>query len=162
MKAPFSGIVSARQVSAGDIVQIGAMLYTVVNPATMRLEASVPADQLSAVHVGAPVDFSVNGYPGRAFTGRITRINPVADPATRQVRIIASLPNASGVGWPSGVSDFGARGAGTPAIFCQISAIENQIVPTIAPPKTDTTPPRHPQNAPIIPRNFTSPKPIAS
>jgi RND family efflux transporter MFP subunit len=97
VKAPFSGIVSARQVSAGDIVQIGAMLYTVVNPATMRLEASVPADQLSAVHVGAPVDFSVNGYPGRAFTGHITRINPVADPATRQVRIIASLPNAGGV-----------------------------------------------------------------
>jgi RND family efflux transporter MFP subunit len=97
VKAPFSGIVSARQVSAGDIVQIGALLFTVVNPATMRLEASVPADQLSAVHVGAPVDFSVNGYPGRQFTGRITRINPVADPATRQVRIIASLPNASGV-----------------------------------------------------------------
>jgi len=97
VKTPFSGIVSARQVSAGDIVQVGAMMFTVVDPATMRLEASVPADQLSAVRVGAPVDFSVNGYPGRQFTGRITRINPVADPATRQVRIIASLPNESGV-----------------------------------------------------------------
>jgi RND family efflux transporter MFP subunit len=97
VKAPFSGIVSVRQVSAGDIVQVGALMFTVVNPATMRLEASVPADQLSAVRVGAPVDFSVNGYPGRQFTGHITRINPVADPATRQVRIIASLPNASGV-----------------------------------------------------------------
>jgi membrane fusion protein, multidrug efflux system len=97
VKAPFAGIVSARQVSAGDIVQIGALMFTVVNPATMRLEASVPADQLSAIRIGAPVDFSVNGYPGRQFTGRITRINPVADPATRQVRIIASLPNAGGV-----------------------------------------------------------------
>jgi RND family efflux transporter MFP subunit len=97
VKAPFAGIVSVRQVSAGDIVQVGALMFTVVNPSTMRLEASVPADQLSAVRVGAPVDFSVNGYPGRQFTGRITRINPVADPATRQVRIIASLPNAGGV-----------------------------------------------------------------
>jgi membrane fusion protein, multidrug efflux system len=97
VKAPFAGIVSARQVSAGDIVQIGALMFTVVNPATMRLEASVPADQLSAIRIGAPVDFSVNGYPGRRFTGRITRINPVADPSTRQVRIIASLPNAGGV-----------------------------------------------------------------
>ena len=96
LKAPFAGIVSLRQVSAGDIAQVGALMFTVVNPSTMRLEASVPADQLSAIRVGAPVDFTVNGYPGRQFTGRITRINPVADAATRQVRIIASLPNASG------------------------------------------------------------------
>jgi RND family efflux transporter MFP subunit len=95
--APFSGSVSARQVSAGDIVQSGTALYTIVNPSTMRLEASVPADQLSAVRIGAPVDFSVNGYPGRKFTGHVTRINPVADPTTRQVRIIVSLPNSSGV-----------------------------------------------------------------
>jgi RND family efflux transporter MFP subunit len=56
----------------------------------------VPADQLSAVRLGAPVDFTVNGYPNRHFTGHITNINPVADPATRQVRIIASLPNDNG------------------------------------------------------------------
>ena len=97
VRAPFGGIVSVRSVSAGDVVQVGGLMYTVVNPSTMRLEASVPANQLSEVHVGAPVDFTVNGYPGRQFTGRITRINPVADPATRQVRIIASLPNANGV-----------------------------------------------------------------
>ncbi len=95
--APFSGIVSARQVNAGDVIQPGAALYTIVNPSTMRLEASVPADQLSAIHVGAPVDFTVNGYPGRQFTGRISSVNPIADPATRQVRIIVTLPNTGGV-----------------------------------------------------------------
>jgi RND family efflux transporter MFP subunit len=95
--APFTGVVSARQVSAGDVVQPGGALYTIVNPSTMRLEASVPADQLSAVRVGAPVDFTVNGYPNRQFTGHVMRINPVADPSTRQVRIIVSLPNAGGV-----------------------------------------------------------------
>ncbi len=67
--APFTGVVSARQVSAGDVVQPGGALYTIVNPSTMRLEASVPADQLSAVRVGAPVDFTVNGYPNRAVHG---------------------------------------------------------------------------------------------
>ncbi len=95
--SPFSGIVSARQVSAGDVVQPGGALYTIVNPATMRLEASVPADQLSEVRLGVPVDFTVNGYPTRSFTGHITSINPIADPATRQVRIIVTLPNTGGV-----------------------------------------------------------------
>jgi RND family efflux transporter MFP subunit len=95
--SPFSGIVSMRQVNAGDIVQPGAALYTIVNPSTMRLEASVPANQLADVRLGVPVDFTVNGYPNRHFTGRITNINPVADPTTRQVRIIASIPNAGNV-----------------------------------------------------------------
>jgi RND family efflux transporter MFP subunit len=91
--APFSGVVAARAVSAGDVVAVGTELFTVVEPSSMRLEASVPAEQLSDVRVGAPVSFSVNGYPGRTFTGKITRVSPVADPATRQVQIIASIPN---------------------------------------------------------------------
>ena len=94
--APFAGIVSARAVNAGDVVSPGTALVTVVDPSTMRLEASVPAEALSAVRLGAPVDFSVTGYPNRHFTGRVTRVNPIADPATRQVRIIASLPNTGG------------------------------------------------------------------
>jgi membrane fusion protein (multidrug efflux system) len=94
--APFAGIVSARPVNAGDVVSPGTALVTVVDPSTMRLEASVPAEALGAVRLGAPVDFSVTGYPNRHFTGRVTRINPIADPATRQVRILASLPNTGG------------------------------------------------------------------
>ena len=38
--------------------------------------------------------FAVNGYPSRNFEGRITRVSPVADPTTRQVRILVSVPNA--------------------------------------------------------------------
>ena len=94
--APISGVVSERQVSAGDVVQPGAMLFSVVDPSSMRLEGSVAAEQLSQVRIGAPVTFTVNGYPGRAFAGKVTRVNPTADPATRQVRIVISIPNAEG------------------------------------------------------------------
>lgn len=93
-RAPFGGIVGLRSVNTGDVVNVGAALYTVVDPSSMQLEASVPADELAQVRVGAPVRFSVNGYPGRTFVGRISRVAPVADPVTRQVRIIAALPNA--------------------------------------------------------------------
>jgi RND family efflux transporter MFP subunit len=96
IRAPFAGVVAQRSVSAGDVVQAGGALVTVVEPSSMRLEASVPADQLASVRVGMPVQFSVSGYPGRTFDGRITRVAPVADPATRQVRIIASIPNERG------------------------------------------------------------------
>lgn len=94
--APISGIVSERPISAGDVVQPGGHLFTVVDPSSMRLEGSVPAEQLSQVRLGAPVTFTVNGYPGRTFGGKVTRVNPTADPATRQVRIVISIPNAEG------------------------------------------------------------------
>jgi RND family efflux transporter MFP subunit len=95
--SPMSGVISEKPVSAGDVVSPGGALYTVVDPSSMRLEASIPADQLTSVRVGVPVTFTVNGYPGRTLTGKVTRVNPTADPATRQVRIIASIPNTGGV-----------------------------------------------------------------
>ena len=96
IKAPFTGVVSARTVNAGDFVSPGTAAFTIINPSTMRLEASVSAEALSAVRLGAPVEFMVNGYGNRRFVGRISSINPVADPATRQVRVIATIPNQGG------------------------------------------------------------------
>lgn len=93
VRAPFDGVVAQRQVSAGDIVSPGAAMFTVIDPGSMQLEASVPADQLSSVRQGSPVTFSVRGYADRSFTGRVTRVSPAADPVTRQVRIIVSIPN---------------------------------------------------------------------
>jgi membrane fusion protein (multidrug efflux system) len=91
--APFAGVISARHVNEGDLVSPGSSLFTIVDPSTMRLEASVPAEALAMVRVGLPVEFTVSGYANRRFTGRITRVNPTADPTTRQVRIIATIPN---------------------------------------------------------------------
>lgn len=91
--APFSGAVSQRQANPGDVVSPGTALITIVDPASMRLEASVPSDQLVAVHLGMSVDFTVRGYPGRTFIGRVTRISPSADPATRQVPVVVTIPN---------------------------------------------------------------------
>jgi membrane fusion protein (multidrug efflux system) len=94
MRAPFAGVLSARQVNAGDVVSPGTAAFTVVDPTTLRLEASVPAEALALVRVGLPVEFTVAGYANQRFTGRVSRVNPTADPATRQVRIIATIPNS--------------------------------------------------------------------
>jgi RND family efflux transporter MFP subunit len=94
--SPITGAVSERAVNAGDVVSPGMALFTVVDPRSMKLEASVPASGLTQVRIGAPVEFSVNGYPGRTFTGRLDRISPTVDPATGQVLISASIPNSGG------------------------------------------------------------------
>ena len=92
--APYAGVVSERFVNPGDVVAPGSPLFNVVDPATMRLEAAVPAEQLAQVRMGAPVRFSVTGYPGRTFSGSISSINPSADPQTRQVRLFVRIPNS--------------------------------------------------------------------
>lgn len=96
VRAPDKGVVSDRAVQAGDVVQPGGALFTVVDPSRMKMEAAVPAQELGDVRVGAPVEFSVSGYPGRVFTGRVARISPVADPTTGQVQITVELPNTAG------------------------------------------------------------------
>ncbi|HKV50647.1 MAG TPA: efflux RND transporter periplasmic adaptor subunit [Gemmatimonadaceae bacterium] len=93
IRAPFDGQVSDRQVSAGDVVQPGSALLTVIDPASMRLEASVPSEQIAAIKRDAPVQFSVSGYPGRLFVGHIEFVSPAADPVTRQIKIDVSIPN---------------------------------------------------------------------
>ena len=70
-------------------------MFRIIDPSSMRLEASVPSEDLSILRVGANVDFTVRGYD-RSFTGRIERIAPQADPTTRQVPIYVAIPNPGG------------------------------------------------------------------
>jgi membrane fusion protein, multidrug efflux system len=92
VRAPISGAVSQREVDPGDVVQVGSSMFTIVDLSTLRLEATVPVEEIDRLKVGAPVEFEVTGYD-RRFAGRIERINPAVDPATRQVRIYVAIPN---------------------------------------------------------------------
>jgi membrane fusion protein, multidrug efflux system len=93
VRAPFAGVVSERNVSRGDIVQMGSPLFSVVDPSALELDAAVPADQIGSVRRGAAVSFTLSGYPGRTFAGTIARMSPLTDPATGQVKVFAQVPN---------------------------------------------------------------------
>lgn len=95
IRSPFAGVISERAVSPGDIVSPGSALFTVIDPRSLRVEASVPTAALADVRVGAPVLFTVNGSD-RVLEGRVTRVSPMVDPQTKQVRLLASVPNAAG------------------------------------------------------------------
>ena len=96
IRAPFRGVVSERQANAGDVLQVGNPAITLVDPGSLRLEATVPVSVLAVLKPGTPVDFEVSGYQDKAFAGRVERINPSVDPATRQVRIYVAIPNVAG------------------------------------------------------------------
>ena len=94
VRAPVTGIVSQRHAQAGDRVDFGKPVLTIVDNRTLQLEASVEARWLSGLRPGREVRLTLaQGGAGDTILGRIARINPVADPATRQVRVYVEVPN---------------------------------------------------------------------
>ncbi|MGO4382388.1 efflux RND transporter periplasmic adaptor subunit [Pseudoduganella sp. RAF19] len=91
VRAPFDGIISERKVSNGDTAQIGKELIKVIDPTSMRFEGMVSADKVGVVKVGQPVLFRVNGYEGQNFMGKVKRVDPAANPVTRQVVVLVDF-----------------------------------------------------------------------
>jgi RND family efflux transporter MFP subunit len=94
--SPINGVVSARIVEEGEAVKDGDRLLEVVDIGTLELQAQVGVDEAMRVRLGAPVTFTLDALPGQALRGRVTRIDPRADPGTRQVGIAAQLANPGG------------------------------------------------------------------
>lgn len=91
VRAPFDGIVSDRQVSAGDTAQIGKELLKVIDPHSLRFEGLVSADSIGEVQAGQPVVFRVHGFGERQFLGTVARVNPAANATTRQVEVLVTF-----------------------------------------------------------------------
>jgi membrane fusion protein, multidrug efflux system len=91
VRAPFDGVVSDRKVSAGDTAQLGKELLKVIDPASMRFEGLVSADHIGVVRAGQTVSFRVNGYGNQDFAGKVRRVNPAANPTTRQVEVLVDF-----------------------------------------------------------------------
>jgi RND family efflux transporter MFP subunit len=95
VRAPFDGIVSERKVSAGDTAAVGKELLKVIDPTSMRFEGRVSTDRISAVKVGQPVSFRINGYGEQEFQGVVKRIDPAANDVTRQVAVLVGFANSN-------------------------------------------------------------------
>ena len=91
--APTSGVISRKLVENGEHVARGAGLFTLVRSDILELAAAVPARQANAVNVGQSVRFSADG---RRFDGKVARVSPTVDPATRSVSVYVQIPNANG------------------------------------------------------------------
>ncbi|MBJ6799281.1 HlyD family secretion protein [Geomonas propionica] len=72
--APSDGFVTRKGVEAGNYVQPGQALMAIVPLEDAWITANYKESQLPNVHPGQAVDFTVDGYPGRHFTGKVESI----------------------------------------------------------------------------------------
>ena len=91
LKAPISGIISARNVEVGQTVAAGQSLLSIVDPDSLELQASVNADAQASLRLGQPITFQVQGMPEKSFQATIRRIAPLADPSNRSLTVYASV-----------------------------------------------------------------------
>ncbi len=93
VRAPFPGLVSERYVSVGEYVQPSTKIAHVVDIDPLRLELTIPEQNMSAVREGQAVSFQVGAFPGRTFTGVVHYIGPAVRATTRDLVFEAMVSN---------------------------------------------------------------------
>ena len=93
--SPVNGFVAKRNVDPGASVGQNAPVVDVVDISFVRLIANVVEKDLKQLHSGDPTRVEVDAFPGEKFAGRIARVSPVLDPATRTAPIEVEIPNSS-------------------------------------------------------------------
>jgi multidrug efflux system membrane fusion protein len=93
IKAPFGGQLGLRRVELGQYVGPGDTLVTLTDLDRLYANFTLPERDRASVAVGQPVELRVDAFPDEVFTGEITAIEPQIDPATRVMRLQATLPN---------------------------------------------------------------------
>lgn len=119
--APISGIVSARNIKLGNLVQINTPIFTIVD--TSRLEATLnaPEREIETLKAGQAVQLTVDALPGKVFDGRIDRVSPVVDSGSGTFRVICA---------------FDGGGLLQPGMFARIRINYDQRANALAIPRT--------------------------
>jgi len=93
IRAPFSGLVGRRRVSPGAYLREGDVITDLARVDQMKVGFAAPERYAGLLHPGIPVDVMTPAFPHDQFPGRISVVDPVIDPTTRTVQLIARLPN---------------------------------------------------------------------
>jgi membrane fusion protein, multidrug efflux system len=93
IRAPFSGRLGIRQVNLGQILREGDPIVTLQSLDPIYVNFSLPQQQLARLRRGLPVRVTCDALPGLTLLGRITAINPLVDPDTRNIQLQATVSN---------------------------------------------------------------------
>lgn len=93
IRAPFDGYVSQRMVNLGQFVKNQTPVMSVVRVDPLKVTAEIPEKMAPWMKVGQPVELHVDAYPDRKIVGKLSRISPAVNTATRAFPFEALVPN---------------------------------------------------------------------
>lgn len=83
VNAPWAGVVSKTKVREGDFLAPRAPLIEIYDPASLVVQLSLPEQHAASVAGGMKAQVELDAYPGKRFSGTVTRLYPYLDPRTR-------------------------------------------------------------------------------
>jgi HlyD family secretion protein len=93
IRAPFDGYVEKRLVNLGELVKTQMPVMAIVRLSPLKVIAEIPEKLTPWLTEGRPVELHVDAYRDRTFTGKVTRISPTVNTATRAFPFEALVPN---------------------------------------------------------------------
>lgn len=91
VRAPSSGVITVKSVESGDVVGAQTKLFEIADVSTMVVPVRVSELDVVKLSPGDRARVELDALPGRTLDGRIRRIFPSADPATRLVPVEVAL-----------------------------------------------------------------------
>ena len=96
IRAPFAGVLGLTTVTAGTLINPGAVIATLDDTNTIRVDFPVPERYLGVLRAGLPLTATADAFAGEAFQGRIALIDTRINEQTRAVTARAEFPNPGG------------------------------------------------------------------
>jgi membrane fusion protein (multidrug efflux system) len=96
IRAPFAGRVGLRRVSVGSLVSPGAVITTLDDTSSIKLDFTIPETYVAAVTPGLEINAQSPAFQGQVFKGKVASVDSRVDPNTRSVMVRAIVPNAEG------------------------------------------------------------------
>jgi len=105
--APFSGVITRRNVDIGTLVNAGnggatQLLFSLAQTDPIRVYVNVPESAAPSIHAGLPAHLELTQFPGRKFQGKVVRTAEAIDPTSRTLLTEVDVPNKSGELLPGG------------------------------------------------------------
>jgi len=91
--SPVNGFVGKRTLDPGAWVTPNSAFLSVVDIGVVRIVANVVEKDLRRITAGQQADVEVDAFPGEKFAGRVARVAPVLDPATRTAQMEVEIQN---------------------------------------------------------------------
>jgi RND family efflux transporter MFP subunit len=102
IRAPFNGIVTARNTDIGDYIAAGSgtQLFRMQQTSPLRVYVNVPQAFADLVKIGTEGQLTLDEFPGRKFLGHVTDTAKAIDPTSRTLLTELQVPNETGELFP--------------------------------------------------------------
>jgi RND family efflux transporter MFP subunit len=121
--SPVSGVILEKPALRGMRVMTGQMLFRIADLSTVWVEAEVYEPDLPFVRVGSLATVTVQAFPDRPFTGRVSYIYPTVAEQTRTIRARVTLPNPEGRLKPNMLATVALQAPRSSAIVVPLDAL---------------------------------------